>query len=366
MKKVFFIGLGLIGGSIALSIKKEYDDYEMIGYDIQDDQTKMAKALNVIDEVASSIKEGAEGADFIILSTPVEQTICILSELGKIKLKTNAIITDVGSTKKKIVEHAKRTLPNHVTFIGGHPMAGSHKSGVIAAKAHLFENAFYILTPNENESEENVNQLKALLKGTKAQFVVMNPEEHDYITGIISHFPHIIAASLVHQAEKNEDHFPLIKRMAAGGFRDITRIASGNPIMWRDILLHNKNIISKLFEQWIEEMKKLQKMVQEENGHEIYTYFHQAKTYRDGLPERQKGAIPSFYDLYVDVPDYTGVISEITGYLAKENISITNIQIIEAREEIYGVLRISFQSEHDRDQANQCIKKYTNYETFIQ
>lgn len=366
MQQVFVIGLGLIGGSIALSIKKEHQHIHIAGYDIKEDQRQLAQTLHVIDEQVSSIQEGAENADIIIISTPVEQTLHILSELGQLQLKNNTIVTDVGSTKKKIVEHANRELPKHVTFIGGHPMAGSHKSGVIAAKKHLFENAFYILTPTEIAPKESVDKLKELLKGTKAQFILMDPEEHDFITGVISHFPHIIAASLVHQAEKNECDYPFIKRLAAGGFRDITRIASSNPTMWRDILLHNGKTLTNLFDDWIKEMQELKRIVQEERGDKLFSYFEQAKNFRDNLPERQKGAIPSFYDLYVDVPDYPGVISEITGYLAKENISITNIEIIETREEIYGVLRISFQSERDREKANECIKHYTNYETFIQ
>ncbi|WP_243290055.1 prephenate dehydrogenase [Bacillus sp. FJAT-47783] len=365
MKNIFVIGLGLIGGSIALAIKKAHPTCRIIGYDIHEKQRKMARVLNVVNEATDDMRYGAEQADFIIISTPVQQTLTVLNSLREIQLKKNIIITDVGSTKQKIVEHALEVLPKDVTFIGGHPMAGSHKSGVVAAKAHLFENAFYILTPTSNELNNNVESLKHLLKGTNAKFVVMNPNEHDLITGIISHFPHIIAASLVHQAEKNEEQLPLLKRMAAGGFRDITRIASSNPTMWRDILLQNDVVISELFDDWIEEMKRLKEYVLSQKGSDIYTYFEKAKSFRDGLPERQKGAIPSFYDLYVDVPDYPGVISEITGYLAKEQISITNIRIMETREEIYGVLRISFQSERDRERAKQCIQNYSSYETFI-
>ncbi|MEK3645452.1 prephenate dehydrogenase [Aeribacillus sp. FSL K6-2848] len=365
MEKVFIIGLGLIGGSISRAIKKEHPSVQLVGYDINNDQVQMAKKLGIIDQSAESIKEGAESADVIIISTPVEQTLNVLTFLGELSLKEGVIITDVGSTKKKIVDHASVSLPKTVTFIGGHPMAGSHKSGVAAAKTHLFENAFYILTPGSNERPEKIEQLKKLLKGTKAQFIVMTPEEHDSITGVISHFPHLIAASLVHQAEKKEEMFPIIKRLAAGGFRDITRIASSNPVMWRDIIVHNHDVLIELFDEWIQEMKQIKQFIEKLDKEQLYTYFEKAKTYRDGLPEREKGAIPSFYDLYVDVPDYPGVISEITGYLAKEEISITNIRILETREEIFGVLRISFQSDEDRMKAKQCIDRYTNYETYI-
>ncbi|MFY4775989.1 prephenate dehydrogenase [Metabacillus sp. RGM 3146] len=364
-KRIFIAGLGLIGGSIALAIKKIHKDCLIIGYDILPEQAETAKRLGVVDKTASSIEEGAKDADFIFLSAPVEQSLKIIDRLAAAPLLEKVIITDAGSTKRKITEYARKTLPKETTFIGGHPMAGSHKSGVTAAKAHLFENAFYILTPESGENQENIELLKKLLEGTKAQFVEMQPEEHDRVTGVISHFPHIVAASLVHQAEYYENDFPLIKPLAAGGFRDITRIASSNPAMWRDILLQNREYMMKLFEDWMAEMNRIKSYVEDENEDEIYTYFEKAKAFRDGLPAKKEGAIPSFHDLYADVPDYPGVISEVTGYLAKEKISITNIRIIETREEIYGVLRISFQTEKDREKAKICLEKYTDYETFF-
>ncbi|BBP90312.1 hypothetical protein BsIDN1_39300 [Bacillus safensis] len=140
----------------------------------------------------------------------------------------------------------------------------------------------------------------------------MTPEEHDAVTSVISHFPHIVAASLVHQAHHFEQ-FPLVKRFAAGGFRDITRIASSNPAMWRDILLHNKHKILDRFHEWKKEINRIETFVEQEDAEGLFSYFQDAKEYRDGLPLRKKGAIPAFYDLYVDVPDHPGVISEITG-----------------------------------------------------
>jgi prephenate dehydrogenase len=252
-----------------------------------------------------------------------------------------------------------------ITFIGGHPMAGSHKSGVSAAKEILFENAFYLLTPQEHINGTKVEILKSWLIGTKAKFLTITPENHDYLTGIVSHFPHIIAASIVRQTEKLAEAESLIPRLAAGGFRDITRIASSSPEMWKDILLHNREILIELLNQWQIEMNGVKLLLENKNSSAIYDYFHQAKQFRDGLPLKEKGAIPAFYDLFVDVPDYPGVISEITGYLAKEEISITNIRILETREDINGILVISFQTEEDRQQAERCIGTYSSYATSI-
>ena len=364
--RVFVIGLGLIGGSLALGIKAGHRESVIIGYDINEEQGRLAKMMGVIDEAAASIEEGAKEADLIIVSTPVTIAEGIIEQLSQIPLKAGVIITDTGSTKTTISEKASCLLEKKgICFIGGHPMAGSHKSGVTASKKILFENAFYLFTPTTEIGLENIDILKNWLKGTKAKFLTVSPEEHDYLTGVISHFPHIIAASLVHRAAAAEDYSALVGRLAAGGFRDITRIASSNPAMWRDILLHNQKVLLDLLHEWKDEMQRVITLLESSDGHEIYQYFDVAKKYRDGLPTKEKGAIPAFYDLFVDVPDYPGSISEITGYLAKDEINITNIRILETREDIYGVLAISFQSEEDRTRADQCIQQNTSFETSI-
>ncbi len=365
MGRVFIIGLGLIGGSLALCIKKEHKDAVIIGYDVNQEQAKLAKVLGVADEIVETIAEGAADADLIVISTPVNQAKMILNLLEELPLKQGVIVTDTGSTKRTVVQSAAGLIKKGISFIGGHPMAGSHKSGVTAAKEILFENAFYLLTPNSCVSEDKVELLKAWLIGTKAKFITITPDEHDYFTGIVSHFPHIIAASIVRQTEKLAGSQSLIPRLAAGGFRDITRIASSSPEMWRDILLQNKEVLLDLLKRWQEEMKLVGSLLEAEDGPAILNYFYDAKQYRDALPVKEKGAIPAFYDLFVDIPDVPGIISEITGYLAKERISITNIRILETREEIYGVLVISFQTEEDRHKAEQCIQFYTDYATFV-
>lgn len=170
----------------------------------------------------------------------------------------------------------------------------------------LFENAFYLLTPPERVNDQHVQHLLKWLQGTNAKFLVISPEEHDLLAGAISHMPHIVAASLVHQADHISEQHKLVTRLAAGGFRDITRIASSSPSMWRDILIHNKNVLMELMNDWKKEMDKVLSFIEKEQAEELYDYFARAKKVRDGLPQDQKGAIPAFYDLFVDVPDYPG------------------------------------------------------------
>ena len=361
---VFIIGLGLIGGSLALGLKRN-KDVSIIGYDADDHTLQTAKRISVIDEMVMNIVDGTEIADVIIFATPVSVTIRLMNELPKWRLKEQVIITDTGSTKKEIMKAAVSLKEQGITFIGGHPMAGSHKSGVEAARPILFENAYYLLTPFADESNERIQVLINLLQITKAKLVQVDAEEHDHMTAVVSHFPHLVAASLVHQLSLENEQYPFTKQLAAGGFRDLTRIASANPIVWRDITLQNRKELRDQLLIWTNEMTKLQDLLSYADSSDIEDYFTTAKRVRDELPINAQGAMFSVFDLYVDVPDYPGVISEITGYLAKDSISITNLRIVETREDVFGILVISFQSMGDRAKAVECIANNTVFETYI-
>ncbi len=361
---VLVVGLGLIGGSLALAIQKN-PEIKIIGFDADLHTVRKAKKLGVIHEMAFNISESAKMADIIIFATPVNATVQLMNELQNWQLKHNVILSDTGSTKKIIMEKAKSLQQLGLTFIGGHPMAGSHKSGVEAAKAHLFENAYYMLTPLEDEDEEQVQRLETILQPTRGKILRVSAHEHDHMTAVVSHFPHLVAASLVHQLSSENEKHPFTRQLAAGGFRDITRIASSNPIMWRDITVQNRHELVSQLDKWQVEMENVKTLLLEAEPTTIEHYFSRAKYVRDELPITSQGAMYSVYDLYVDVPDYPGVISEVTGLLAKHLISITNLRIVETREDVFGILVISFQTIEDRARAVSSIEQETNYETYI-
>lgn len=362
-RRVLIVGVGLIGGSIALAIKNEHQAY-IVGYDLNEENCKLAEKMQIIDGIASSLEEEAVLSDLIILACPVEEVGHMIGRLSELPLKQEVIVTDVGSTKRKIMEKAEILNGQGLTFIGGHPMAGSHKTGAGSAKVHLFENAFYVLTPSSETDESKIVELKCWLKGTKANFVVMDPKEHDQITGVVSHLPHLIASSLVRQVENHAQTNDRVRWLAAGGFRDITRIASSSPEMWRDIIMQNKSGLIELLSEWIDEMNFVKSLVETGDRENIYHYFSGAKKFRDSLPVRARGAIDAFYDLFVDVLDKPGVISRVTTILAEEHISLTNIRIIEAREDVFGVLRLSFQTDEDRLRAKACLER-NGFETYL-
>lgn len=362
-RNVFVIGLGLIGGSVALALQKA-PRTKVFGYDFHEQTRELASTLGVVHEVVEDPAEFAKQADVIIFGTPVNVTLDFMEQLKSWTLKKNVIITDTGSTKAQIMEKAKELRELNITFIGGHPMAGSHKSGITAAKPYLLENAYYMLTPNEGEEIEKLATLDDLLKFTLGKMVVVDAKVHDHMTAVVSHFPHIIAASLVHQLNGEKKAFPMTSSLAAGGFRDITRIASSNPTLWRDITMQNRKELVGQLDTWLDEMGRVRQLLEAGDESAIETYFSNARDVRDNLPI-SNGALYMPYDLYVDIPDYPGVISEVTGYLAQENISIINIRIVETRVDVFGILVISFQSNEDRERAAKCIAHNANYDTYI-
>jgi prephenate dehydrogenase len=361
---VLVAGLGLIGGSLCISIKKEHPEAEILGFDKDKNEMSLAREFGIIDQEAISFEESAAAADLIILAVPVIQIIKLIEKMQTLDLKKNVLITDAGSVKSPIMEASQHLSARGFSFIGGHPMAGSHKSGIKAAKDLLFENAYYILTPAEKTSERRMEELREWLKGTRAKFLELNAQEHDELTGAVSHFPHLIASSLVHTAKNAQTNFPYISRLAAGGFKDTTRIASADPQMWSDITLQNRNVLIKLLKQWQENTDELLEMIEKQDYKKTFRFFSEAKEFRDGLPVKSKGAIPAFYDLYIDVPDKPGVIAEITTVLGNHRISITNIRVLEMREDSVGRLVISFQNNKDLEKGKTVLRQETQFEVF--
>jgi prephenate dehydrogenase len=363
MREAAILGVGLIGGSLALSLKK-HKDIHITGFDVIEENLRMALSLGVIDKGTTQLAEAVASADYIFLCAPVGKLQELISFLRYTPLKKGAVISDTGSTKASVMQLSEGFSERGIHFIGGHPMAGSHKSGVEASNDRLFENAYFVLTPAAGIPAPVIEDMKQLLGPTNAKVILLNAQEHDRIVGAISHFPHIIAAALVNQVAGYNDENHWFHRLAAGGFRDITRIASSNPRMWRDILLNNRSVMLQLAEDWKQELDRMMALVEAVDPSGIENYFARAKSFRDQLPEKQKGALPNYFDLYVDIPDHPGEIGKITTLLGQYEISITNIEILETREDILGVLRISFRSIEDMEKAKKELgqSQYQVYE----
>ncbi|AWB46937.1 prephenate dehydrogenase [Paenibacillus sp. CAA11] len=348
--KIAIFGVGLIGGSLALCFKGK-PNLTVVGYSHRSDVLERIKARDVVDYATLSIEEAAQDADFIFLCVPVGALEYYLKKLSSLKLKPGCIISDVGSTKSSIAACANTLTMTEAHFIGGHPMAGSERSGVEAATSLLFENAYYVLTPSKNATEEAYAKLEGLLQHTRSHIIRVQPQLHDEIVGAISHLPHIIAVALVNQVRGYHQKNDLYRLLAAGGFRDITRIASSDPVVWRDILLNNREVLLDLLADWTEEVQQFRDLLNRQDGDGIEAAFKRAGEFRSELPERRKGAIQPLFDLYIDVPDHPGIIGQITTELGAHQVNLSNIQIIESREDVPGLMRLSFRNEQEMERA---------------
>lgn len=355
-QKIAFVGLGLIGGSIAKAIRQYYPDYEIIAFDKNRETLALATQESIIDVACSSIDDNFANCDYIFLCAPVAYNTAYLKQL-KNYVSGDCILTDVGSVKTSIHEEII-ALDMEANFIGGHPMAGSEKSGFANSKAHLIENAYYILTPSTKVSQDKLDKYYEFVESLKALPVKLSYEEHDYITGVISHLPHIIASTLVNFVKENDGKEELMKHLAAGGFKDITRIASSSPTMWQHICLQNGDNIVNILDEYIDMLKEARERVVSSSEQDIYELFESSRNYRNSIPGGSSGPIKRMFAIYCDIVDEAGGIAAIATILAANNINLKNIGIIHNREFEEGVLRIEFYDEESSKKAVNILQKY--------
>lgn len=359
MSTIAFIGLGLIGGSIAKGIRRTHPDSRILAYDVAPVNLAAAQADGTVNEILTELDERLLTCDFIFLCTPVNFMPDYLTALTPF-LGENCILTDVGSTKTAIhKEIAARGLEH--CFIGGHPMAGSEKSGFASATDHLLENAYYVLTPTPETSTEQFLRLAQLVEDIGALPLKMNYETHDYTVAGVSHLPHIIASALVNLVKHSDNDQQYMKLVAAGGFKDITRIASSSPVMWEHICLANQDNVAALLKDYIASLETTLADIQNADGAAINRLFAESGEYRNSISERGSGPLQQEYSLYCDIVDRAGAIATIATLLSIHQISIKNIGIIHNREFEEGVLKIEFYKQESCVMAAEVLQ--TNHYT---
>ncbi len=354
-----FIGLGLIGGSIARGIKRTYPNARIMAYMRTRAKLDQAKADGIVDVILDGIGEPLQECDVIFLCTPVEYNAEYLSKIRPF-VKPGALITDVGSTKEDI-HRAVTALDMEDIFVGGHPMAGSEKTGYENSTDHLLENAYYIITPTKKSKKEDTDRIVEVAKTIGSIPIVLDYHEHDRIVAAISHLPHLIASSLVNLVKDSDNPEGLMKRLAAGGFKDITRIASSSPEMWEQICMTNTDNIIEMMEHYIASLNQILDSLKERRGAEIHELFDTSRIYRNSISENRKGSLAPEYSFTVDIVDEPGAISTLSCILSARGISIGNIGINHNREQGEGALKIVFYDETSMQQAWAQLKKY-NYE----
>lgn len=345
MKTIAFIGLGLIGGSIARAVKKAgREDFRIYAADRDQETLKKVLDAGVIDGILEADDDPRfSECSYVFLCAPVEQNLHYLERLGHLT-SADCIITDVGSVKGEIHGIAKE-LGLDGRFIGGHPMAGSEKTGFASSSAQLLENAYYMLTPGGEVPLEKIADLSGLVTRIGCVPMLVTPQEHDFITAGVSHLPHLIASALVNLVKNLDDSKESMKTIAAGGFRDITRIASSSPVMWEQICLENQKNISAVLDEYIRLLVQIRCAVDNRDHTYIHQMFVSSRDYRDSIDVVSDGPLKKVFVAYLDIADEAGSIAAIATILASEQISIKNIGIIHNREFEEGALKIEFYDE---------------------
>ena len=331
--RVAIIGTGLIGGSVGLALARR--GHEIVGYDLDAGRVARAKELGAVTEIASTVEDAVRDADVAVVAVPVGQVTSIVTRA----LDAGArIVTDVGSVKGPVVAALEGARPETAArFVGGHPMAGSEQEGVEGADADLFVGATWVLTPAPSTDAASYTELRALIRELGAEVVTVTPEHHDVLVALVSHVPQLAASTLMDVATDHEEEHRTLLRLAAGGFRDMTRIAAGHPGIWPDILAANRHAILAALDAYLEALQRARDLVSGADRDGLLGLLERARLARRNLPV---GAAvdAALLELRIPVPDRPGVIAEVTTLAGQLGVNVADIEVAHSLEGGAGVI----------------------------
>jgi|TARA_B110000438_G_scaffold303048_1_gene362878 cyclohexadieny/prephenate dehydrogenase len=281
--KVCIIGLGLIGGSIGLSLKRLNSSSQVVGYAKTKSTLKRAVERGLVDKVEENLINAVNDADFVILATPLSMFKSIIGEISPF-LKEGCIISDTGSAKLSVIKELKNIIPGNIEFVPGHPIAGTEESGPDSGFAELFDNRWCILTPTEDNTSNAIHLVKKFWESLGSKVEIMEPSHHDKVLAITSHIPHLIAFNIVGTANNlaNVTEKEVVK-YSAGGFRDFTRIAASDPKMWSDIFTYNSEAVLEMLELFSNDLAKLKDAVKKKDSDLLFSNFEKTRAVRKNI-----------------------------------------------------------------------------------
>ena len=280
-KNLAIVGVGLIGGSLGMACKKRSLGWKITGYGRSRRRLELAMDLGAIDEYRTDLSSGWEEIDLVVLATPVGRIIPILEHIAPF-LKPRTIVSDVGSTKSKLVSAAEAILGADKYFVGAHPIAGTENSGVEAAFPALFEGAKCIITPTSNTHLPALRLVQKLWREVGSTVINMDAQEHDYALAAVSHLPHVVAYSLVNTVLIQDNARRKLLSLYGGGFRDFTRIAASDPTMWRDICLANAENLCRVIDSFQQQLEKTKELIRQGKAEELFREFECAQKIKKG------------------------------------------------------------------------------------
>lgn len=274
LRRITIWGVGLIGGSLGLALKKNGFQGQRVGLGRNIGRLEKARQHDAVDVVTTEVAEGVRGSELVVLCTPVELVPVLVQQIVEVVgSQPSMVLTDVGSTKSVLVQAVEAQLKQQgsdpVSFVGGHPMAGSHETGVDAARATLFENATCIVTPTESTDSDALQQVKSLWEFVGGVPHLLSPEIHDLLIGAASHLPHLIASLLTNTVANVETEHHKALDFTATGFRDSTRIAAGSPDLWTSIFTQNRDVLLSLIDDIVDNLNEFKTLLQTDNPVEI-------------------------------------------------------------------------------------------------
>jgi prephenate dehydrogenase len=322
MRLANVVGTGLVGGSIGMALRQR--GWTVAGADVDPARAERALELGALDSVGID-----EHAVITFVATPVRA----LPEAVRDALaQTTGLVTDVGSVKAPLVEAIADSR-----FVGGHPMAGSEQEGVDGATADLFEGAVWVLTPTAGTDDRAYAEVRAVVSSLGAEVVALPPDRHDALVAMVSHVPHLTAATLMRLADERAEEHRAVLRLAAGGFRDMTRIAAGHPGIWPDICGENRGAIVEVLDRLVDALRDMRDVVAKDDRDGLLAVLERARHARANLPARISRA-SELCELRVPVPDRPGVLADVTTLATELDVNIVDLEIAHSSEGDRGVL----------------------------
>jgi prephenate dehydrogenase len=341
VRRVAVIGTGLIGGSVGLALRRA--GVEVRGYDRDAARAAQAKVRGAVDEIAFSVREAVAGVDAAIVAVPVGDVATLVVEALDAGVP---VATDAGSVKAPIVAAIGEARPELAPrFVGGHPMAGSEQDGIDGADADLFAGATWVLTPTEYTEIAAFTTLRSLIADVGAEVVAMTPEHHDALVAVVSHVPQLAATTLMDVAATSGEEHSTLLRLAAGGFRDMTRIAAGHPGIWPDICVANREAIVKALDDYLDALVRVRGLVDGSDRTALLDVLERARAARRNLPVGAPAG-EELVEVRVPVPDRPGVLSEVTTLAGALGINIADLEIAHSMEGTRGVLVLVISARH--------------------
>jgi prephenate dehydrogenase len=348
-KRVLLAGTGLMGGSIGLGLRQAWPQVERLALDPAN--ADAAVAAGAADRVCSD--SDLAQVDLVVMSVPVSASAGVLDYLA-MHLAEGSVVTDVGSTKASVVQAARAVLPSGVSFVGGHPMAGSELSGIEAARADLFSGAWWVLTPTAEADAEAVRAVLGLVSALGARSLLLEPAAHDSLVATVSHLPQLLASSLMRFASDQGKDRAALRALAAGGFRDMTRIAASRPDIWIDICRENADSIVPTVRAFAQELIAVADAVEAKNDTAVADLFEQARSARQALPA--KSGVGDLVEVRIDIPDRPGVLADVTTTVGELGVNIEDLSIDHAADGGHGVLSLFVRSDAPRSELLDALR----------